>query len=125
DFDAIPDLERPPPHDERPPREVRQRILERYRDAGRDEAQERGEGAEGFEPFVANHQDADRERHVGEGLAPAIPRPGIGDPPVDYREYESLDDPKPRDHDDRDEQVSLDLRTQAEAISQPVAHGGQ
>ncbi len=43
DFDAVADFEGPPPHDERPPREIRQRILERDGDAGRDEAEECGE----------------------------------------------------------------------------------
>src|SRR2546427_3794639 len=125
DFDAIADLERPPPHDERPPREIRQRILERDGDARRDEAEERGERLEALEPFPADHQDADGEGEVGDRLAPAVARPRIGDATIDDRQHEPLDDPEPRDHDDRDQQVHLYRWAQPDAVLEPVAHGGQ
>src|SRR5437867_1337507 len=125
DFDAIADLERSPPHDERPPREIGQRILEGDREARRGEAEECGERCETYEPLAADHQDGDRESQVRNRLAPAIALPRVGDPPINHRQDEPLDDPQPRDHDHRDQQVHLYRWTQADTVLQPVAHGGQ
>src|SRR6266545_725301 len=77
DFDAIADLERSPPDDERPPREIRQRILERNRDPRRGEAEECGERCETFEPLAADHEHGDRESQVRNRLAPAIALPRV------------------------------------------------
>src|SRR5256886_17493755 len=125
DFDAIPDLERPPPHNERPPREIRQRILQRDGDTGRHEAKKRGERLEPLEPLPADDEDADCDGEIVDRLAPAVARPWIRDAPIHHREHEPLEDPQARDHDEPAQQVRLHLGTQSDTILKPVAHGGQ
>src|SRR5437016_13624708 len=64
EFDAIADLERSSPQDERSPREIGQRILEGDREARRGEAEECGERRETYEPSAADPQVGDRESEV-------------------------------------------------------------
>ena len=72
DFDAIADVEGPPPDDERPCRQVGERVLQRNRDTRRDDPEECGEGFEAFEPLAPDHHDRDREGDVGDRLPPAV-----------------------------------------------------
>ena len=116
DLDAIADLERPAPDDERPPGEVREGVFERDRNACRDEAEERGKRLESLEPFATNDQHADREEEIGDAFAPVVARPGVRHPPVHDREHQPVENPEPRDDDDRHQQVRLHRGTQADTI---------
>lgn len=84
DLDPIAHLEGFAPEDERPTGEIHDRVAQRDREAGREQAEKRRDAFQAREPDPHRNRERDAEPDVTDGLAPAVQRTGALDAFVDH-----------------------------------------